>query len=274
MSHQHSSKDLLILCDTDSEEERETPEARRQLYKRREHSGHLVPRACGPAVKPAISKLKDAEHLCCSDTDADSVEEIEACNFPSAGHPVITSVFSLRESDDEELQPSDHPEGHPIITSVFTLRGKEEDALQPSGPREVGHPVITSVFSLRENKAQELHPLDHQEGGTRTNLRYRTPYTGRQLAELEKEFRTNRYITSGRKEELVASLGLTNRQVKIWFQNRRAKEKRLTKCWMEQLSQYDDATTPLPPMGNSSVGDEDVSASPPSSETVKEENEP
>lgn len=47
--------------------------------------------------------------------------------------------------------------------------------------------------------------------------------------ELEKEYNTSRYITIRRKTELSHNLDLSERQVKIWFQNRRAKDRKLTK---------------------------------------------
>ncbi|XP_065585857.1 homeobox protein CDX-1-like [Cyrtonyx montezumae] len=66
-------------------------------------------------------------------------------------------------------------------------------------------------------------------GKTRTREKYRVVYTDHQRLELEKEFHYNRYITIRRKSELAANLRLSERQVKIWFQNRRAKERKLMK---------------------------------------------
>ncbi|KAK3930058.1 Homeobox protein CHOX-CAD [Frankliniella fusca] len=66
-------------------------------------------------------------------------------------------------------------------------------------------------------------------GKTRTKDKYRVVYSDHQRLELEKEFHYSRYITIRRKAELAASLGLSERQVKIWFQNRRAKERKQTK---------------------------------------------
>ncbi|KAM5299506.1 homeobox protein CDX-1 [Ctenodactylus gundi] len=66
-------------------------------------------------------------------------------------------------------------------------------------------------------------------GKTRTKDKYRVVYTDHQRLELEKEFHYSRYITIRRKSELAANLGLTERQVKIWFQNRRAKERKVNK---------------------------------------------
>lgn len=53
--------------------------------------------------------------------------------------------------------------------------------------------------------------------------------------ELEKEFTlVNKYITIRRKTELSLTLGLSERQIKIWFQNRRAKERKQLKKKFEE----------------------------------------
>ncbi|CAM4362222.1 unnamed protein product [Lepidochelys olivacea] len=69
---------------------------------------------------------------------------------------------------------------------------------------------------------------------TRTKDKYRVVYTDHQRLELEKEFHYSRYITIRRKAELAATLGLSERQVKIWFQNRRAKERKINKKKLQQ----------------------------------------
>ncbi|NXP28533.1 CDX4 protein, partial [Scytalopus superciliaris] len=114
----------------------------------------------------------------------------------------------------------------------------EYGSLQPGPPPDTLHAQHGSPGTPRHGSFDWVRKTAQANaaGKTRTKEKYRVVYTDHQRLELEKEFHCNRYITIRRKSELAANLGLSERQVKIWFQNRRAKERKLLK---KKLSQFD-----------------------------------
>lgn len=81
--------------------------------------------------------------------------------------------------------------------------------------------------------------------GQKPNRRRRTAFSTYQLQELEQEFLSKKYLTLNERSDLAKRLGLSDVQVKIWFQNRRAKWKRMKtgNCHLSAGSQNNHGTS-------------------------------
>ncbi|XP_008155130.2 hematopoietically-expressed homeobox protein HHEX [Eptesicus fuscus] len=94
----------------------------------------------------------------------------------------------------------------------------------------LGKPLLWSPFLQR--------PLHKRKGG-------QVRFSNDQTIELEKKFETQKYLSPPERKRLAKMLQLSERQVKTWFQNRRAKWRRLKQenpqsSKKEELESLDD----------------------------------
>jgi len=150
---------------------------------------------------------------------------------------ILSSVGnSIRdeEKDDEDDEVERKPSGGLDMRLLFPVLGGQSGHGRVDA--ESGEEADDDDGDDAERGDENVSQLSHG-GLSKKQRKARTAFSDGQLQTLETSFERQKYLSVQDRMELAAKLGLTDTQVKTWYQNRRTKWKRQTAVGIELLAE-------------------------------------
>ncbi|KAM6896912.1 hematopoietically-expressed homeobox protein hhex [Xenentodon cancila] len=178
---------------------------------------------------------RSASSSIASPSSSCSSSSSSSCSAPLIPIPTLpspnssfTSLISPYRTPIYEPTPIHPALSHAALTATYAPGGAFTGSVYPFHPQ---HPRSVGEYAqalLRHNSLGKpllwtpfiQRPLHKRKGG-------QVRFSNDQTVELEKKFETQKYLSPPERKRLAKMLHLSERQVKTWFQNRRAKWRRL-----------------------------------------------
>jgi homeobox protein engrailed len=117
------------------------------------------------------------------------------------------------------------PNNLPSLNFGITSPSLNQPAVTPPLTASLPAWIYCTRYSDRPSSGPRMRKTK-RKGQIEEEKRPRTAFTADQLERLKQQFLDNKYLTEKRRQELAHELGLNESQIKIWFQNKRAKLKK------------------------------------------------
>ncbi|XP_008436882.1 homeobox protein engrailed-1-B-like isoform X2 [Poecilia reticulata] len=191
----------------------------------REKAQSSGPERLHPVLGRPFSRTPCLDSSCSSDSTSSSTVSAASATKSSSSSSSSERVTATAGSDEnsEELKYVEKDEEHSasslvVMTGTGTPTPESQALLWPAW-------VYCTRYSDRPSSGPRTRKLKKCKS-CKDDKRPRTAFTAEQLQRLKTEFQVNRYITEQRRQALARELNLNESQIKIWFQNKRAKIKK------------------------------------------------
>ncbi|XP_050772819.1 homeobox protein engrailed-1 [Gopherus flavomarginatus] len=185
-------------------------------------------------VNPLITRPSNPSSLLCPDSNCNpdsSSSAPPAAAAASKANPAAAAAAvaaAKPPSEGSGTNPAKYGEhANPAILLMGSNNGGPVVKSDSQQPLVWPAWVYCTRYSDRPSSGPRTRKLKKKKN-EKEDKRPRTAFTAEQLQRLKAEFQANRYITEQRRQTLAQELSLNESQIKIWFQNKRAKIKKAT----------------------------------------------